>query len=158
MIKCYNFATLFREITVLLLMKKGTSISLVILILIGMLHISLANHYCGGKIAASKVSLSGLLASCGMEGTDMQVPHSGNHFTKHCCDDVVISYPIDNNYLPSYYFDPDSYQYKFQILSVPALSSFSKITTLESPGINVIPPRVLMSTHVDLSDICVFRI
>jgi len=139
-------------------MKKGTSISLIILILIGMLHISIANHYCGGKIAASKVSSSGLLANCGMEGTDMQVPHSGTNFAKRCCDDIVISYSIDNKYLPSFYFVPDSYQFKFQILSVPVLSSLYPISNLKLLDTNVIPPGVLMSTHVDLSDICVFRI
>ncbi len=139
-------------------MKKGTSISLIILILIGILHISVANHYCGGKIAASKVSSSGLLANCGMERTDMQVPNSGINFTKRCCNDVIISYPIDSYYVPSFCSVPDSYQYKFQLLSVPVLSSFYSISNLKLPDTNVIPPRVLMSTHVDLSEICVFRI
>ena len=33
-----------------------------------MFHISVATHYCGGQIAASRVTLTGKLASCGMEG------------------------------------------------------------------------------------------
>lgn len=139
-------------------MKKGISISLIILISIGMLHLSIANHYCGGKIAASKVSSSGLLANCGMEGTDMLVPDSGINFTKRCCEDVVISYPIDSYYVPSFYFVPDSCQYKFQVLNVPVLSSLYPTSNPKLPDTNVIPPRVLMSTHVDLSDICVLRI
>src|SRR4030042_2359773 len=139
-------------------MKKGSSISLVILILIGLLHLSVANHYCGGKITASKVSPTGQLADCGMEGAGLQVPFSGINFTKHCCDDVVISYPIDSYYVPSFSSVPDFYQYKFQILSVPVLSSLYPISNLKLLDTNVIPPGVLMSTHVDLSDICVFRI
>jgi hypothetical protein len=95
-------------------MKKGTSISLVILILTGMLHLTVANHYCGGKIAASKVSSSGQLANCGMEGTDKQVPPAG--------------YP------------------------------FSPVSISESINKNVSPSGEVMSAHVDLSDICVFRI
>jgi hypothetical protein len=124
----------------------------------GMLHISIANHYCGGKIATSKVSSSGLLANCGMEVTDIQTPHSGNNFTKRCCNDVVISYIIDSYYVHSFSVIPGSYQYKFQILGIPALSSFYSVTNLKLLNTNVIPSRVLMSTHVDLSDICVFRI
>jgi len=139
-------------------MKKGISISLIILISIGMLHLSVANHYCGGKIAASKVSLSGHLANCGMEVTNIQVPHTGTNFTKRCCNDVVISYPIDSYYVPSFSSVPDTYQYKFQILSVPVLSSFNPISNLKLPDTNVIPPGVLMSTQVDLSAICIFRI
>jgi len=139
-------------------MKKGTSISLVILIIIGILHLSIANHYCGGKIAASKLSSSGHLANCGMEANDMTVSQSGISFTKSCCEDVIISYTIDSYYVPSFPVISDSYHHEFQIFSVPALSSFNSITNLNSLNTNVKPPRVLMSTHVDLSDICVFRI
>jgi hypothetical protein len=139
-------------------MKKGTSISLVILIIIGILHLSIANHYCGGKIAASKLSSSGHLANCGMEANDMTVSQSGISFTNRCCEDVVISYTTDSYYVPSFPIISDSYHYEFQIFSVPALSSFNSITNLNSLNTNVKPPRVLMSTHVDLSDICVFRI
>lgn len=139
-------------------MKKSISISLIILISIGMLHLSLANHYCGGKIAASKVSFSGHLANCGMEVTETQEPHCGINFNKRCCDDVVISYLIEGYYLSSSSSVPEFFQYKFQILDIPVFTSFYPVTILKSPDTNVNPPGVFMSTHVDLSAICIYRI
>jgi len=48
-------------------MRKLSSISLAILILLAGMHITIATHFCGGEIAATKVSLAGIAASCGME-------------------------------------------------------------------------------------------
>jgi hypothetical protein len=70
-------------------MKKVLSISLVLLMLTAMLHLSVATHYCGGKIAASKISLSGELASCGMEGEGKEIPLPETNLFAHCCDDIV---------------------------------------------------------------------
>lgn len=139
-------------------MKKGISISLIILISIGMLNLSITNHYCGGKIAASKVSLIGHLANCGMEVTDTQVTHSGINFTKRCCNDVVISNLTDSYYISSFSSVPGSYQFKFQILGVPVLYSFYPVPIFKSADTNVIPPGGLMSMQVDLSAICIYRI
>ncbi|MFA5820079.1 MAG: hypothetical protein WC854_12480, partial [Bacteroidales bacterium] len=82
-------------------MKKGFSILLIPLILTAMLHLSVATHYCGGKEVASKLSLTGKLANCGMEGSKKELPLSGTNFTKHCCDDVVTFCGTDSNYTPS---------------------------------------------------------
>jgi len=122
------------------------------------LHFSVATHYCGGQLAASKVSLTGKLASCGMESCEMKFPLQGTHFANHCCDDFVAFFEIDGNYTPSFSFIPDSYQYNFQILCIPAESPVYSCGVVKSLYTTESPPGVLMSTHVDLSDICVFRI
>lgn len=139
-------------------MKKGISISLVLLIIAAMLHLAVATHYCGGKVAASTVSLSGKLASCGMEGTETDYPLPGTHLDKHCCDDVVTFCGTDSNYTPSFSYAPDSFQYKFQVFSIPAGYPVHSIEVLKSLYSNVSPHGALMSTNVDLSNICVFRI
>jgi len=139
-------------------MKKVFSISLSVLMVVAMLHLSVATHYCGGKIAASTVSLSGKLATCGMECSEKGLPLPGTNFTKHCCDDIVTFCGIDSNYTPSFSFVPESYQYNFQVFAIPVALSVNSCTDLIPLYTNVSPPDELLSTNVDLSDICVFRI
>ena len=139
-------------------MKKGISISLVFLMLTTMLPLSVAIHFCGGKEAASTVSLSGKLATCGMECSEKELLLPGTNFTKHCCDDIVTFCGIDSNYTPSFSFLPESYQNNFQVFSKPTGSPGFSIAVLKSLYTNVSPPEALMSTSVDLSDICIFRI
>ena len=139
-------------------MKKGFSILLVVLMLAAMFHFTVATHYCSGKVAASTVSLSGKLATCGMECMEKNYPSTETHLFTHCCDDIVNFCGIDSNYTPSFSFVPESYQYNFQVFSIPTGSPVYSIAVLKSLYINVSPPRALMSTNVDLSDICIFRI
>lgn len=139
-------------------MKRGTSIALVLLMIAATLHFSVATHYCGGKIAASKVSLTGKLANCGMESSEKELPLSGLYFSKHCCDDVLISIITDNNYIPSFSIVQNSFQHNFQISGVPAGYPVHSVAVSKSIYTNTSPPGVMMFTNVDLSDICVFRI
>jgi len=140
-------------------MKKIFSISLSILMLTAMLHISVAEHFCGGKETDVKISLTGKLATCSMEDSekDLTLP-SGVVITKHCCDDVITFCVIDSNYAPSFSYVPDSFQFDFQYLAIPIELSAKSQTAINSLFANVTPPGVLMSTNVDLTDICVFRI
>jgi hypothetical protein len=139
-------------------MKRGVSILLVFLMIAAMLHFSVATHYCDGILAASKVSFAGKLASCGMEGTGKEVPLSETYFTKHCCEDIVTSYGTDSNYTPSFSFIPDSYQYNFQFFSISSGYPVHASAVLKSQYTDASPPGALMSTNVDLSRICIFRI
>jgi len=123
-----------------------------------MLHLAVATHYCGGKVAASTVSLSGKLASCGMEGTEKDYPLPGTYLDIHCCDDIVTFCGIDSNYVPSFSFVPESYLYNFQVFAITVALSVNSYTGLIPLYTNVSPPDEMMSTSVDLSDICVFRI
>lgn len=156
--KIYSFAELFNHLSVIQFMKRGVSIALILLILTAMLNLSVATHYCGGKIAASKVSLTGKLASCGMAGSEKKLPLSGTSFTTHCCDDIVTYCGTDSNYTPSFSFIPDSYQYNFKFFSIPAGYPVYNPAVLKSQYIDASPPGALISTNVDISDICVFRI
>jgi hypothetical protein len=139
-------------------MKKSVSIALVLIILTAMLNVSVAIHFCGGKVAASKVSLTGKLASCGMEGSEKKLPLSGTGFTTHCCDDVMTYCGTDSNYTPTFSFIPVSYQYSFKFFSMPAGYPVYTPAVLESQYTDASPPGALMFTNVDISDICVFRI
>jgi hypothetical protein len=139
------------------MIKKILSISTIILLLAAMLQISVATHYCGGMIASSKVSLSGELATCGMESRDSQLPVSGLSLSSHCCDNVVTHFVISGNYFPSFTNVPEDFQQHLQTFEIPdfLLSNISaslKIPRSESP------PSYINSSQVDLSYICIFRI
>ena len=139
-------------------MKKGFSIFLSLLMVVTMLHISVAMHYCEGKEVATTVSLSGKLASCGMTCSEQEIPLQGTNFTRHCCDNTITFCGISSNYSPTYSFVPESYQYNFQVLAIPVELSVKTQPDNNSFYSNVSPPGALMSTNVDLSNICVFRI
>jgi len=123
-----------------------------------MFHISVAMHYCEGKEVATKVSLSGKLASCGIKCPEEEIPLQGTYFTGHCCDNTLTFCGISSIYSPTYSFVPESYQCSYQVLAIPVELFVKFQTDNESFYSNVSPPGALMSTDVDLSDICVFRI
>jgi hypothetical protein len=139
-------------------MKKLISISLTCLMLAAMLHLSVATHFCGGKIAASKISLSGKLASCGMEDDEKDLPQTGSNLTKHCCDNVLVYYGINSIYFPTFSSFPESYQLHFQVFNPLIGSNLHSFASLETIYTSVSPPDISVSNNVDLSDICVFRI
>jgi hypothetical protein len=121
------------------------------------MHFSFAIHYCGGTYAASKISVSGELASCGMEGTEDTCPLPGDHLKSHCCDDEVLVYAIDNTYTPSFSDAPDIAQKVFQLFSLSECDTFHSLLTVNALITNVCPPGKLFTSAVSLADICVFR-
>jgi len=137
--------------------KKAVSISLVFLVLTAMLNLSVATHYCGGKEVAKKVSLSGELASCGMESTDEE-KSPGLLLKNHCCEDVTTTYHFSNNYLPS----------SFEVKEIPGqqISNthilFSYLVSTEIQHNNhtsdLRPPGIHYPNSVALPVLCVFLI
>jgi hypothetical protein len=81
-------------------MKTILSISLTLLILLTGINVKVASHYCGGQISSVKVSLTGEVASCGMENKQESLPPEGL-FSRHCCDDIISSVYISVNYVPA---------------------------------------------------------
>lgn len=141
--------------SVIQLIKKLLSISSIILIVTAMLHFSVAVHYCGGMIASSKISLSGELATCGMENGET-APPSELIFTSHCCDNEISYYGVNGNYFPTFTAIPDHFQQVFQTLGIPELlfsNNFPALTTMCSES-----PPGLAYKNVDLAEICTFRI
>jgi hypothetical protein len=80
-------------------MKRIIAIPLLLLVLFTGINVKIASHYCGDNLSAVKVSLSGELASCGMEQQSGEKPHE-DLFSRHCCDDVISSVSINTNYVP----------------------------------------------------------
>jgi len=141
-------------------MKKFLSISFSLLILISGLQLTVSTHYCGGEIAASKVSVSGELASCGMEAEVpvKQCPLSGSHFDSNCCNTKVSVFAIDNNYPPSLTDYKSFSQPVLQVFDIPVGYQIQSLSVLSPYSTNVSPPGNFMVSAVSLPDICVFRI
>ncbi len=139
-------------------MKKVVSVSLTFLLLAAMLHISVATHYCGGREFATKISLSGKLASCGMESAGNEIPLAGINFTRQCCSDEINYCRIDNNYTPSFSFIPEYFKCTLQVYSIPVELPVISAELIKPSFTNGSPPGAMMSTNVDLSDICTYRI
>jgi hypothetical protein len=81
-------------------MKSVLSISLSVLILFSGINIRYAAHYCGGNVVATKISLSGELATCGMEPGEANNSFSVTIKT-HCCEDITSQFTINNTYVAS---------------------------------------------------------
>ncbi len=139
-------------------MKRLLSISFAFLILLSGMHLTVATHFCGGKIAFTKLSVSGELASCGMEGKTDKCTLPVKFKTHNCCKDKVSAFVVDNNYAPTFS--------EFKVFPQPVLhafilplflSDFSQ-ATLTHICTNVSPPGHFLVSDVSLPGICVFRI
>ena len=141
-------------------MKKVFSILTTVLLLTGTLHVTVARHYCGGELVASKVSLKGSLASCGMERSERNCPleSPGDHMKSHCCDDVVTSYSINDNYTQNQVIFNEPVRFSVLVMDEPVTSTDLYSNYRSQIFTDVSPPDLLMNTAVDLTSICVFRI
>jgi hypothetical protein len=139
-------------------MKKFLSISFSLLILLSVMHLTISTHYCGGKIAASKVSVLGELASCGMESSVDQCRLPGKHISSHCCTNKISVFAVENNYTPSF-SDFKAFSHNIlQVFDIPAGSQIHTLSALSLVCTNVSPPGNFMVSAVSLPNICVFRI
>jgi hypothetical protein len=139
-------------------MKKLISIFLTFLMLTALFHFSFATHYCGGTIAATKVSLSGKLATCGMESDKNDTPLSELHFVSHCCDNSLTYYGVTNNYNPTFSYVPEVFRQLFSLFNISEVTTLQSATLIKSILTNACPPGESAFNTVDLSDICVYRI
>ena len=122
------------------------------------MHLTFATHYCGGKVAASKISFSGELASCGMEGTEDSCPINGEHLKSHCCDDEVSVYSIENTFTPSFSFLNDSSPITIHVFAFPFRENLHSFLSESALLTSVCPPGECFTSIVSMTEICVFRI
>ena len=138
-------------------MKKLLSISFALLILLSGMHISIATHYCGVKISATKLSVSGELASCGMEGFVEKCSLPVKLKGVNCCKDKLTAFVVDSNYTPTFSEIKALSQNLLQVFILPAFLTNHSQTTFNLFCTNVSPPGHFQVSDVSLPDICVFR-
>jgi len=138
-------------------MKKVFSILFASIILVSGMHLSIAEHICGGKVAAVKWSFSGDKASCGMEKAEGTC-NSQNVNTSNCCKNKIAYFSVDNNYSPSTFQVKDVIKKISQVFAIP-VSMLPHLTIVShSSFANISPPDKSIGNAVSLSEICVFRI
>jgi hypothetical protein len=148
-----SFAFAFKRI-----MKKFLTIPLALLILISGMHFTVATHYCGGHIAATKLSLTGKLATCGMTSGHDSENSSETQISSKCCDDKIAVYKVDNDYSPAaFHFNNISQNIHPEFFIPRGFLFHSQISLLTIPT-NVSPPDCFAANAVRMADICVFRI
>lgn len=138
-------------------MKTILSIPLIILILFSGVIFSFATHYCEGSVVATKISLTGELATCGMEQTSADNSLSIK-FSNHCCDNIASVYSICNNYFPSETNFENQVLQVISIFIVPSDYLSNKEISNSDPNTNIKPPGCYTPNSVTLPDLCIFRI
>ena len=138
-------------------MKKLLAISFALLILLSGMHISIATHFCGDRISATKLSVSGELASCGMEGSIDKCSVAVKLKGTSCCKDKLAAFVVDNNYNPTLSEFKAFSQNLLQVFILPAFLSNQSQTSLNLICTNVSPPGHYQVSDVSLPSICVFR-
>ena len=138
-------------------MKRISSILLACFILFMGMHVTFATHFCGGEVAAMKLSFNSEIASCGMEKSTHDCK-SNNQITSNCCKNNIVSYSVDNNYVSSIFefknISKDITNYLF--CNSVAYFDFSK--KIQNISIEESPPLNVLINKVCLSKICTYRI
>jgi len=123
------------------------------------MHITIATHHCGSADETfEKVSVTGELASCGMEGLVDECSSPGIHLKKHCCDDKVSALAVDQNYAPSFSNFTTFAQHILQVYIIPVSSEVHSLTSINLISTSVSPPDNFLVHTVSLPKICVFLI
>ena len=140
-----------------MVMKKVLSISLAFLLVLSLIHLTIAIHVCQGEIAEVKVSLTGETGTCGMEkGMGHNALPLG--FSNHCCDDESSVFAVEVNYSPK---NTQLINLTENLSITPFIllsGSFSFSNPVESLFTNVRPPGNNLVYAPSLPFICVFRI
>lgn len=138
-------------------MKKVASILFAFIILLAGMHITVATHYCGGVVAASKVSFSGQLASCGMEAKENTCSIPVNTINSRCCADELSVYSTDNTYTPAVSAVKIFAQKVLHVFHIPVSFLYHLIFYSPSLFTSASPPGKFLTSAVNLAGICVFR-
>jgi hypothetical protein len=139
-------------------MKKAASISLVLIMLVATVPFSVAMHFCGGNYSATRISLNGEKASCGMED---QSPSKSSHdlLSTHCCDDLITAFSICTNYVPSFWSFPQDKGHElnnpFPVQDQMFISQMAPASAITG---STRPPGIFNPASVQRQVICIFRI
>ncbi|MHC1733139.1 MAG: hypothetical protein AB9888_14060 [Bacteroidales bacterium] len=132
----------------------------VLLVVTAMLHFSVARHFCHGHLVASKVSFSGALATCGMEDNEADCRHGQNEdlIDSHCCEDILTSCFLDNNYTPATKANTGVDNTKLLVPVMPFEKPLRVAFIAGKSWSDISPPGEFLTSSVDLPQIMVFRI
>jgi hypothetical protein len=137
-------------------MKRALIILISAVFIASGFQVSIDKHYCGGSLFATKISLTGEKASCGMEQSN-SICNSHSAVNAKCCEDLISSFSLNNNFFPEYYHldkpFPEIHVFSFQKINLSE-SYFSNTYNYN----RIFPPGENLINRPGQSEICVFRI
>jgi hypothetical protein len=139
-------------------MKKISTIAVALLLLLSGMHITIATHFCGGELAATRVSVTGIVASCGMVHDEISNTSAETSFKSNCCENESDVYAVDEDYSTSEFHFKKIAQVILQIFYVPKGFLYHSNILQYTFLANASPPISIMANAVSMADICVFRI
>jgi len=139
-------------------MKKVLSIISVLIIILAGLQVTVSSHYCGGEPVASKISLSGTLASCGMEDNEENCPLPWHQVTSDCCEDHVKIAGTVNVFTMPDFVREDQSQDKLNPTLANEINLPDSHFSSQQLYTGFDPPGIFFTSSVRLENICVLRI
>jgi len=128
-------------------LKSIISIFFACLVLLTNLSLSLATHYCGGKLVKQEISFGEKDLSCGMTTSDSEFCESsklmGRIVETSCCEDHQIFWDVEDRYRPeSMDFTPGWFQLSFNppsptYNSIPRQSGSFILRVPDPPGVSL---------------------
>jgi len=122
------------------------------------MHITIATHFCGGEIAATKVSLAGIAASCGMESDKNTGASSEASLASNCCTNEFAVYSVNSDYAPAEFQVRQLTQNLLHECYIPEAFAFQFNNLTSITRTDVSPPDNFFASAVSMAGICVFRI
>lgn len=139
-------------------MKKAFSIAITLLLFLSGMHFTIASHYCGGNLAATKATFSHEKGACGME-MNCVTQQGSAAFNQDCCHDNFSSINTDDNYAPSVLKPLQPQFHLIQLFYIPEKIRLLSLSNAITHNTNVFPPGDLWQPdEVGLSFICVYLI
>jgi hypothetical protein len=140
------------------MMKRFIIIGLAFVFLLSVMHITIATHFCGGQVAAVKISLSGKRASCGMESDESSAPFREAWISTRCCYDELDVYKIESHYTPSVFGSELLTLNTIHPVIIPQDVLPNIFIPSQTAHTDCGPPKPFTISVVNLAEICVFRI
>lgn len=138
------------------IMKKLLTIIIAAILFASGMQVSLDRHYCGGNLIDVRISVTGKLASCGMEQPESTCPDHPIIDNK-CCEDQISFYSLNSNFFPEYF----KLSHPFSERDILPIHIGNLITgnSLNTDSVNwELPPGDNLKSSLTQSEICVFRI
>jgi hypothetical protein len=125
-------------------MKKALAIPLILMILFSGITVKFSVHLCSGNIVATKFSLKGDIASCGMESPGPS--RSGvDLFRTHCCDNLIASFQLKTNYVASSALSIETISFSDNFSFVPYIIPDTPEFCIRQTSSNTGPPGLISS-------------
>jgi hypothetical protein len=138
-------------------MKNILTIVLASFILISGMHLSVARHFCGGKLADVNISFSEVAAACSMEA-DAATCVTHEKATSDCCRNEITKLTVDEFFAASSVQLKEVTQPVMVLFFLPLIQSLYSVESEVQAFADVGTQANIIVHDVSLPKICVFRI